>query len=490
MLKKYILPISIVLIYFGTPINLCAQTLTGLWSGTLSNDSSSIRKDQSFEIALTEYKGKVYGYSCNEFIVNDTLYYIVKRVKGIIIEDECKVTDEEIVAYNFRGKLEKGVKVTSTFKRNKEDSTWYLDGTWKTNATKKYYSVSGKVSLSEEKDFSLSKVFPHLEELNLADQVAFYRERKQEDLAKKLIKPHVEKTKYDDKKDLTAVVVIQPYKPELQKSEADKSIVGAIQADAIVAAIQKPENDLDKNYTNTNINGNDTKTVLINKPALPIEQKKISITENPTTKTPITNHTNKPKQEVTAPIKTSAPTIVATQPKNKPSVATVDLSKQTNNNTTPTNTKPTEQIKETAKATITKAEPVAPKVIKSDNEIAATGVVIENRKTDFSKVVHFKTDSLVLALYDNGEIDGDTVSVYLNGEPLMIHQGLKAAAIKKTIYIDKSKEDFNLVLFADNLGKYPPNTGLLVVRDGDEVYNILFRSDLTKSSGIIFRKKQ
>src|SRR5258705_11987491 len=70
-----------------SPLFFYAQSLTGLWTGILTNDSNSIRKDQSFEIALTEYRGKVYGYSRSEFTVNDTLYYIVKGVKGTIDGD-------------------------------------------------------------------------------------------------------------------------------------------------------------------------------------------------------------------------------------------------------------------------------------------------------------------------------------------------------------------------------------------------------------------
>ena len=64
-----------------SPLFFYGQSLTGLGTGALSNDSTTVRKDQLFEIALTEYKGKVYGYSRSEFIVNDTLYYIIKRVK-------------------------------------------------------------------------------------------------------------------------------------------------------------------------------------------------------------------------------------------------------------------------------------------------------------------------------------------------------------------------------------------------------------------------
>ena len=128
------------------PICFFAQSLTGLWTGVLTNDSNSVRKDQSFEIALTEYRGKVYGYSRSEFIVNDTLYYVLKRVKGTVDGDVCEIKDDEIISYNFRGRIDKGIKVTTTFRRNLQDSVWYLAGEWKTNKTKKYYSISFALS--------------------------------------------------------------------------------------------------------------------------------------------------------------------------------------------------------------------------------------------------------------------------------------------------------------------------------------------------------
>jgi hypothetical protein len=62
--------------------------------------------------------------------------------------------------------------------------------------------------------------------------------------------------------------------------------------------------------------------------------------------------------------------------------------------------------------------------------------------------------------------------------------------LRKQFILEKTMKIFNLVLYADNLGLYPPNTGLLVVRDGDDIYNIRFSSDLQKSSGVVFRKKR
>ncbi|HQU55998.1 MAG TPA: hypothetical protein PLG88_01135, partial [Chitinophagaceae bacterium] len=137
-------------------------------------------------------------------------------------------------------------------------------------------------------------------------------------------------------------------------------------------------------------------------------------------------------------------------------------------------------------AKIVDTKPIIPE--KTIDEIIGSAATIAGRKSIFAQEVKFHSDSLQLALYDNGEIDGDTVSVYLNGKILLSHQGIKATAIKKTIYITPDMTDFSLVLFAENLGKYPPNTGLLVVRDGDDVYHLRFSSDLEKNAGIIFRK--
>ncbi|HUR65798.1 MAG TPA: hypothetical protein VMZ03_05565, partial [Chitinophagaceae bacterium] len=145
-----------------------------------------------------------------------------------------------------------------------------------------------------------------------------------------------------------------------------------------------------------------------------------------------------------------------------------------------------------ASTSIISAPPVTKQAspLKPIEEITAKVATIAGRKSEFSQVVDFKSDSLQLSLYDNGEIDGDTVSIWMNEEVIMAKQGLKASAIHKTIYLNRGQEDFTLVLFAENLGKYPPNTGLLVVHDGEDVYHLRFSSDFQKSSGIVFRRKK
>lgn len=493
-------PLKLTALFLVSPLFFFAQSLTGLWTGTLSNDSNTVRKDQLFEIALTEYRGKVYGYSRSEFIVNDTLFYIVKRVKGTIEDDVCEVTDDEILSYNFRGKLDKGVKVTSTFRRNQTDSSWYLDGTWKTNATKKYYSVTGKVGLENEKDLNASKLFPHLEELNIAKDVAFYKEfkeKKDEPIIVKVAHPEKIITVYNDRPQPVLTnngVAIIPAKPTIQKTIPEPAAITSAETKAaeeetetqtVFHADKNPVSELPK----TDYKNIPASTVSVNPEpvsktiAVAPKPEKINLSEK--TNTSVSAIPVEEKREIRSmpvaktEVKKEQP-VVKTQ--SSPTKQPVVAEKKPETKITAIIT-PVPEKKEVAAVVI-------PEEKKPTVDVIAKSAVIEGRKSEFSQVVNFKTDSLVLSLYDNGEIDGDTVSVFMNGEVLMAKQGLKSKAIKKTIYITKANEEFTLVMFADNLGIYPPNTGLLVVHDGEDIYNLRFSSDLQKSAGIVFRRKK
>src|SRR4030095_154798 len=66
------------------------------------------------------------------------------------------------------------------------------------------------------------------------------------------------------------------------------------------------------------------------------------------------------------------------------------------------------------------------------------------RETEIIQTVAFKSDSLVISLYDNGEVDGDTVSVVLNGKVIIAKQGLTAKAITTTIYLGDLADSIQL----------------------------------------------
>jgi hypothetical protein len=133
-------------------------------------------------------------------------------------------------------------------------------------------------------------------------------------------------------------------------------------------------------------------------------------------------------------------------------------------------------------------KPVAETVITKAKGPAAD---INKRSIETVQSVYFKSDSLLLTLYDNGEVDGDTVSVLMNGNVIMPMVGLSTVAVRKTIYITKETPDsIQLIMYAENLGSIPPNTGLLVVHDGEDIYEIRFSGDYTKNAAIVLRRKK
>ncbi|MGN6163121.1 MAG: hypothetical protein ACTHOF_01140 [Flavisolibacter sp.] len=125
------------------------------------------------------------------------------------------------------------------------------------------------------------------------------------------------------------------------------------------------------------------------------------------------------------------------------------------------------------------------------SETPVAAAQLAERKTEIIRSVFFSGDSLVLSLYDNGTIDGDTVSVVLNGKVILAKKGLTANAIRTTVYVTPDLGDsLQLVMYAENLGSIPPNTGLLIVQDGNSRNEIRFAGDMQKSSAVILRRRR
>jgi hypothetical protein len=145
---------------------------------------------------------------------------------------------------------------------------------------------------------------------------------------------------------------------------------------------------------------------------------------------------------------------------------------------------------EIEKNKLTSEAKTLPVAIKEAPVTTLLPTAVATRKSETIQRLYFHGDSLVLSLYDNGVVDGDTVSVFLNGYPIISKQQLKVSAFKKTIYITPEMDSVELVLFADNLGSIPPNTGLLTVRDGDQTHNVRFSADLQKNAAIVLSRKK
>jgi hypothetical protein len=108
----------------------------------------------------------------------------------------------------------------------------------------------------------------------------------------------------------------------------------------------------------------------------------------------------------------------------------------------------------------------------------------KKRKQIVSKQIEVASDSVRLSFYDNAEVDGDSISVFLNGKLVVAHKELTERAFNVYLELDSNKEINEVSMFAENLGKYPPNTALMVLSDGDKRYETYLSSDFKGNATI------
>jgi hypothetical protein len=108
----------------------------------------------------------------------------------------------------------------------------------------------------------------------------------------------------------------------------------------------------------------------------------------------------------------------------------------------------------------------------------------KKRKQIVSKQIVVSSDSVRLSFYDNAEVDGDSISVFLNGKLVIAHQALSERAFNVYVQLDSTREINEVSMFAENLGKYPPNTALMVISDGDKRYETFLSSDFNGNATI------
>jgi hypothetical protein len=131
---------------------------------------------------------------------------------------------------------------------------------------------------------------------------------------------------------------------------------------------------------------------------------------------------------------------------------------------------------------------VAPSVLRKD--ILKINEEFKKRKMVLGREIEVLSDSVRLSFYDNAEIDGDSISVFLNSNLLMAHQELKEQAINIYVKLDSTRDINEVSMFAENLGKYPPNTALMVVNDGFKRYEVFLSSDFKGNATVRFKRRK
>ena len=166
--------------------------------------------------------------------------------------------------------------------------------------------------------------------------------------------------------------------------------------------------------------------------------------------------------------------------KNQAGSSSGDVTAQTKKLTTPSVQSGTEN----------KTGPVIMERSVVQSDILKINTDFKKRKQIVSKQIEVSSDSVRLSFYDNAEVDGDSISVFLNGKLVIAHQLLTERAFNVYVQLDSSLDINEVSMFAENLGKYPPNTALMVISDGDKRYETYLSSDFKGNATIRLKLKR
>ncbi len=114
---------------------------------------------------------------------------------------------------------------------------------------------------------------------------------------------------------------------------------------------------------------------------------------------------------------------------------------------------------------------------------------VRNRTVMKTETIKLSKPTIDVYIYDNHIIDGDTLSIFFNGDWVLKNYGVVKEKKKITLNLLENTNNY-MVLFAENLGSKPPNSAVVYFMDGKEKRYITLNSDMTQCSAINFVYKK
>lgn len=150
------------------PIFAFCQDITGLWKGTMYNDST--QQILEYEIVISKEKGKYTGYSYTSYIVGNTKYYGVKKINIRVAKDgKIVMQDAKWLENNYPGEQSKNVIQLNVLDLAKSGEESYMDGLFVTNRSKSYNALTGRMSIKKVNSLAVQSELMKYIQKNAAD---------------------------------------------------------------------------------------------------------------------------------------------------------------------------------------------------------------------------------------------------------------------------------------------------------------------------------
>lgn len=106
------------------------------------------------------------------------------------------------------------------------------------------------------------------------------------------------------------------------------------------------------------------------------------------------------------------------------------------------------------------------------------------------KEIEVRNPEIIVKIIDYQILDGDTVTVYFNDLKIVDRQLISKEPIVLHLRVDQAHQPAKLLLHADNLGRIPPNTALMIVEDREGRQRIKLESDYQRSDVLFIRYRK
>lgn len=187
------------------------------------------------------------------------------------------------------------------------------------------------------------------------------------------------------------------------------------------------------------------------------------------------------------------PTVKKTVPKNVPVVTAKKIPV--------TNPKPEKKATPVDKPVVQKKTVAVPpleekvtvdlptKLVSQKISVVPVPTVIKQRTNQLVRQIRTEAGEIRIDLYDNGQIDGDTVSIYHNNILIVDKQLLSRKPITFLLHVNSQQPVHELVMVANNLGSIPPNTSLMTVTVKDKRHEVFISSTEQTNAKVVVRLK-
>ena len=139
----------------------------------------------------------------------------------------------------------------------------------------------------------------------------------------------------------------------------------------------------------------------------------------------------------------------------------------------------------TIKKTVTDSPSITQQKIKEKPATIPLPQRILTRANPLIKRIEVSAGEIYIDLYDNAEIDGDTVSVYHNNKLIISAAALSDKPVSFRIKVDAQHSHHELIMVADNLGSIPPNTSLMIITANGRRSEVFISSTEQKNAKLV-----